>query len=260
LPSEFTARGIFFKEKKMRKVESYVSRRLIIGCLLMVGCAGLSFGGGSMQAAGGGGGGDAGAPVTKATRTTNTLDATRATRATRATETAETAEAAEVSEVKDADFVPRRNPAAGQASSTVYAIPAVALKPEVAEERLPPPVYAISGVRNQEIRENTPQEVVDIVIELPAKRAFSQGLVEGAYVSDWISNLPAGLEGRAHNVKQGATSIRIYVAGTPTIAVREEIRVTIPGTFLTGGTALQFFSPSETESLSAWEASQTAAQ
>jgi hypothetical protein len=126
-------------------------------------------------------------------------------------------------------------------------------------ERLPTPVYAISGVRNQEIQEKERWwEVADIVVQLPAGESFSRGLLEGADVSDWILNLPAGLEGRAHNVKKGATSIRIYVAGTPTVTAREQIKVKIPGTFLTGGVDLQFVSPTETETISAWEASQTA--
>jgi hypothetical protein len=206
-------------------VESYVSRRLLIACLLIVGCAGFSFGLGSMEGVPGATG---------------------------------VAEAAEVSEVKDSNFVPRRNPAAGRASSAVYAAPAVPLRPEV--ERLPTPVYAISGVRNQEIQEGSRGEVVDIVIELPARETFSRGLVEGTDVSDWILNLPSGLEGSAHNVRKGATSIRIYVAGTPTVTAREEIKVRIPGTVLVGGTDLQFVSPTETESISAWEASQTAEQ
>jgi hypothetical protein len=170
------------------------------------------------------------------------------------------AEVAEVSEVKDSDFVPRRNPAAGRASSTVYAAPALPLKP--AAERLPTPVYAISGVRNQAIQEQEKSlwEAVDIVVELPVKETFSRGLVEGADVSDWILNLPAGLEGRAHNVKKGAASIRIYVAGTPSVTAREEIKVKIPGAYLSGGADLQFVSPTETESISAWEASQTEIQ
>jgi hypothetical protein len=202
--------------------------KLAMACILIIGCAGLSFGGGSMD---------------------GTAKATRATGAT---------EAAEVSEVKDTDFVPRRNPAAGRASSSVYAAPALPLKPGA--ERLPTPVYAISGVRNQEIQEGSLWEVVDIVVELPARETFSQGLVEGADVSDWILNLPAGLEGRAHNVKKGAASIRIYVAGIPTVTAREEIRVKIPGAYLTGGRDLQFISPTETESISVWEASQTEQQ
>jgi hypothetical protein len=229
---------------RLGKVESYVFRKLAMVCILIVGCAGLSFGLGEME---------------KVTRETSAISETEATRVTRATEAAGVAEADEVSEVKDADFVPRRNPAAWVASSTVYASPALPLQPEA--ERLLPPVYAISGVRNQEIQENYLRwEVVDIVVELPASETFSRGLIEGTDVSDWILNLPAGLEGRAHNVKKGAKSISIYVAGTPTVTARGEIKVKIPGTFLTGGADLQFISPTETETLSAWEASQTAQQ
>jgi hypothetical protein len=239
---------------RLGKVESYVFRKLVMVCLLMVGCAGLSFGGGLFQPA-------APSPPEPqaATRETSEISETEATRVTRATEVVRPAEADEVSEVADFDFVPRRNPAAWQASSTVYATPALPLQPET--ERLPIPVYAISGVRNQEIQESIVWwEVIDIVVELPASETFSRGLVEGADVSDWILNLPAGLEGRAHNVKKGAASIRIYVAGTPTVTAREQIKVKIPGTFLSGGTDLQFVSPTETETISAWEASQTAQQ
>jgi hypothetical protein len=210
----------------MKKVESYVFRRLIMVCFLMVGCAGLSFGLGVKESSGG--------------------------------QQGKVAQAGEIAEVQNADFVPRRNPAAGRASSAVYALPAIPLKPQA--ERLPTPVYAISGIKGQEIQENTPWEVVDIRVDLPLKETFSRGLVEGADVSDWIINLPAGLEGRAHGIKKGATYILIYIAGVPAVTAREEIKVRIPGTYLTGGVDRQFGSPSEAESLSAWEASQTAQQ
>jgi hypothetical protein len=203
--------------------ESYVFRRVAMACLLIVGGAVLSFGGGKVESTGG---------------------------------QSSVTETAEVAEVQDITYDLGRNPAAGRASTEVYALPALPLKPEA--ERLPTPVYAISGVKNQAIQESSPWEVVDIVVILPAKETFSRGLVEGADVSNWILNLPAGLEGRAHNVKRGATSIRIYVAGTPSVTAREEIKVRIPGTYLSGGTDLQFVSPTETESISAWEASQTA--
>jgi hypothetical protein len=220
------------KVLRLGMVDSYVFRRLLIVCILIIGGAGLSFGLGSMEGSGAG------------------ASRSRGTRAGRA------AEANEIAEVEDITYEPRRNPAAGWASSDVYATPGLPLKPE--EERLPTPVFAISGVRNQEIREYSPWEVVDIVVDLRAKReTFSRGLVEGADVSDWIINLPAGLEGRAHNVKKGAASIRIHITGTPTVTARKEIKVKIPGTYLTGGVDLQFVSPTETESLEVWEASQT---
>jgi len=192
---------------------------------LIIGCAGLSSGVGGRQSIGG---------------------------------QSNVAEAAAIAEVQDSDYEPRRNPAAGRASSTVYALPAIPLKPEA--ERLPTPVYAISGIRGREIQESNPWEVVDIWVELPANESFSRGIVEGEDKSDWIVNLPAGLEGRVHGIKKGATSIHIYVSGTPTVTAREEIKVKIPGTYLTGGVDLQFISPNEVESLSAWEASQTANQ
>jgi hypothetical protein len=209
----------------MKKVESYVFSGLIMVCLLVVGCAGLSSGTSGRQSTGGQG---------------------------------NVVEAAVIAEVQDSDYQPRRNPAAEQATSAVYALPAVPLKPEA--ERLPTPVYAISGIRGQEIQEGNPWEVVDIWVKLPANEFFSRGIVEGEDVSDWIVNLPAGLEGRVHNVRRGATSVHIYISGTPEVTAREEIRVKIPGTYLTGGSELNFKSPTEVESNSAWEASQTANQ
>jgi hypothetical protein len=209
----------------MEKAVSCISGRLIVVCLLIAGCAGLFWG------------------------CTSTKQAMKPI-----------VSAAEVAEVQDVGYEPRRNPAAGRASSDVYALPALALKPE--EERLPTPVYAISGVRGQEIREGSPWEVVDILVDFPAtgRESFSRGIIEGTDVSDWIINLPAGLEGRAHRVRRGARSIRIYVSGTPTVTMRELIRVRIPGTYLTGGRDRDFVSPTETESLRVWEATQTAAE
>jgi hypothetical protein len=165
------------------------------------------------------------------------------------------ADAAEVAEVANNDFYPRRNPAVAQAGGRVYALPATPLKPEA--ERLPPPVYAISGVRGIEISEGERGEVVDVIVNLPERETFSRGILEGADVSSWIENLPAGLEARAHGVKRGATVIKMYVSGTPTVTGREIIRVTIPGTYLAGGTARQFVSPTREQSEQAWEESQT---
>jgi hypothetical protein len=249
LSADIKRERIIMKKKFLRlgMAESYVFKKSACVCILMIGCASLSFGAGLMDG------------TAKGTRATSTLGpTTSAAKATRETKAANAAEAAEVAEVKESNFVPSRNPAAGRATSTVYATPAEALKPEV--ERLHPPVYAISGVRNQEVREDSLWEVVDIVVELPARETFSRGLLEGEDVSDWILNLPAGLEGRAHNVKKGATSIRIYVAGTPTATARKEIKVKIPGSYLAGRADIQFVSPTETESIRVWEASQTAYQ
>ncbi|MDR0589558.1 MAG: hypothetical protein LBG25_03325 [Spirochaetaceae bacterium] len=151
---------------------------------------------------------------------------------------------------------PRRNRGIQRAGSPVYALPAEALVPEA--ERIPPPVYAISGVRGQEIRE--PWEVVDIVIELPEKESFSRGILEGEDVSDWIENLPDGLEAKAHKVKKGATSIKMYISGIPTVTMRERIRVTIPGTYLTRRDSREFVSPTEEASFRSWQEEQTAAE
>jgi hypothetical protein len=165
------------------------------------------------------------------------------------------ADAAEVAEVAEVEFFPRRNPSVDQASGNIYALPATPLKPEA--ERLPPPVYAISGIRGVEIREGEYGEAVDIVVNLPEKETFSRGILEGEDVSAWIENLPAGLAARAHGVRKGASAIKIYVSGTPTTTGREFVRVTIPGTYLAGGSARQFVSPTEEESQKSWENSQT---
>ncbi|MDR2247618.1 MAG: hypothetical protein LBE17_13270 [Treponema sp.] len=165
------------------------------------------------------------------------------------------ADLVEVAEVQERDYEPRQNPGIQQAGGNVYALPASPLMPEA--ERLPPPVYAISGVKGQEIFEDRPLEAVDIVIALPERLTFSRGILEGEDVSNWIQNLPEGLEARAHGIKKGATSIKIYVSGTPAVTMREEIRVSIPGTYLTGGNARTFISPSEEESFRSWAAGQT---
>jgi hypothetical protein len=165
------------------------------------------------------------------------------------------AEVSDVAEVPDLEYLPRRNPSVERASGEVYALPATQLKPEA--ERLPPPVYAISGVRGQEIHEGNPWEVVDIVIDLPAPETFSRGILEGEDVSNWIRNLPDGLEARAHGIKKGAASIKIYISGTPTVTMREVIQVNIPGTYLSGGNSRNFVSPTEEASFKSWEAGQT---
>jgi hypothetical protein len=175
-------------------------------------------------------------------------------------------EGEDLAEVPDIDYVPRQNPLiqrAGvvrpedlRAKGDVYALPATALKPE--EERLPPPVYAISGVKGQEINENDPWwEVVDIVVVLPEKEKFSRGLIEGHEVNDWILNLPKGLEAKVHRIRKGATTIKIYISGTPEETMRDTIRVTIPGEFLESGTNREFSSPTEIDSRKAWEDIQT---
>jgi hypothetical protein len=159
----------------------------------------------------------------------------------------------DVAEVADQDYPIRRNPSVKQASGSVYALPAKPLNPEL--ERLPPPVYAISGVKGVEIAETSP-EVVDIIVNLPEKEKFSRGILEGTDVSDWIPNLPAGLEARAHGVKKGAAVINIFISGTPVITAKTPVQVTIPGTFLEGGAARQFVSPTEQESFDSWQKSQ----
>jgi hypothetical protein len=168
---------------------------------------------------------------------------------------AKVAEVAEVAEVVDTEFFPRQNPAVIRAEGSVYALPATPLLLEA--ERLPPPVYAISGIRGVEISEGDRGEAVDIVVNLPQGESFSRGILEGEDVSGWVENLPAGLEARSHGVKRGATVIRMYVSGIPTVTGRDAIRVRIPGTYLTGGNDRQFVSPTEEASQRAWEAGQT---
>jgi hypothetical protein len=159
-----------------------------------------------------------------------------------------------VAEVMDQDYPIRQNPNIKVAGGSVYALPAEPLSP--APERLPPPVYAIAGVKDVELEEGSPL-IVDIVVILPEKESFSRGILDGADVSGWIENLPEGLEARAHGVKKGAKSIKLYVAGTPTVTAREVVRVNIPGTYLTGGTNRRFVSPTEQESFETWQKGQT---
>jgi hypothetical protein len=160
---------------------------------------------------------------------------------------------ADLAEVRESEYKPRQNPKVQRASGNVYALPAGELKPE--DEMLPPPVYAISGVKGVEIGEIW--EAVDIVIDLPEKVTFSRGILEGEDVSGWIEELPPGLEARAHGIKKGAKTVKIYISGTPTVAVRREIKVTIPGTYLTSGNAQDFVSPTEQESFDSWKVNQT---
>jgi hypothetical protein len=200
----------------MRQVEAYVFRRLLLVGILIVGCAGLSFGGGGVDRTGGG---------------------------------------ATIPEVVDKEYPLNRYPGATRASTDVYALPAASLSP--VQDQLPPPVFAVSGVKNQEIKELW--EIVDVWVVLRDKVTFARGLVEGTQVNDWIPNLPAGLVARVHNVKKKATSVRIYIDGTPTETARREIQVVIPGTYLSSGASQEFFSPNEDESRRAWEESQTAA-
>jgi hypothetical protein len=211
------------KEKKMKRIMLFVSLGLAMSCILaFAGCATFS---------------------------------ARERDGAAASDQKRVAEVGDVAEVAEIEHLPRRNPSVQRASGEVYALPATQLKPEA--ERLPPPVYAISGVRGQEIQEGNPWEVVDIVIDLPAQETFSRGILEGEDVSSWIRNPPDGLEARAHGIKKGAASIRIYISGTPAVTMREVIRVNIPGTYLTSGSARDFVSPTEEASFKSWEAGQT---
>jgi hypothetical protein len=153
------------------------------------------------------------------------------------------ATAADLAEVPDEAYYPRRNPRAEQAQGEVYAVPAKNLKEPV--EALPPPVYAISGVKNQEIRVTYPTEVVDIVVILPEGDSFNRDISETWDATAWIQNLPSGLTARAHEVKKGAREIRLFVSGTPTEARRSNIRVKIPASFLANGREREFVSSTE---------------
>jgi hypothetical protein len=163
---------------------------------------------------------------------------------------------ADLPEVEERKDPPRPNPKTGQASGNVYALRAEPLKP--AQESLPPPVHAIAGVKGEKMVESGKSAtVVDIIVNLPESEKFSKGILEGEDVSDWIENLPEGLEAKAHGIKKGAKTIKIYVSGTPAVTMREVVRVTIPGTYLTGGANRQFVSPTEEESFETWQKSQT---
>ncbi|GHV79766.1 hypothetical protein AGMMS49944_15570 [Spirochaetia bacterium] len=163
-----------------------------------------------------------------------------------------------LAEVPDTDYEPRLNPAAARhADGDVYAIPISPLALEV--EDGPSPVYTISGVKDRDLEKNNPRELVDIVVNLPEKDTFSRTIFGGTDVSEWIINLPKGLEARAHGVKKGATTIKIYISGKPEVTMREVVRVQIPGEYLKSGSARQFISPTEEDSIKAWEEQQTKA-
>jgi hypothetical protein len=157
-------------------------------------------------------------------------------------------EGADVAEFNEAIIRPAGiNPRTGQAKGDASAVPATKLKPK--EETLPPPVYAISGFKGQPIAEGDPRwEVVDVVVKLQNKEVFGQPILEGTDVTEWIENLPKGLEANIHAVKKGANQAKIYVSGTPEESKRDLIRVTIPGSFLKSGNPQSFKSPTENES------------
>jgi hypothetical protein len=167
---------------------------------------------------------------------------------------ARVADVADVAEVTDQEYPVRRNPAVQVAGGNVYALPAEPLNPE--QERLPPPVYAISGVRGVEITETSPL-AVDIIVNLPEKEKFAKGILEGTPVNHWIEDLPEGLEAKAHGVKKGATTVKIFISGTPERTARTYIQVKIPGDLLEGGSDQLFKSPTAEESLESWQKSQT---
>ena len=172
-------------------------------------------------------------------------------------------------EVPNVDYQPRRwgeeearwgypenkrvNTQIGTAQGAVYAQPAKSRVEDGARE-LPPPVYAISGVKNQEIHEIW--ENVDIVLILPEKDSFNRRIPGGTDVIGWIQNDLHGLEARIHEVKKGAKNARIYISGKSTQTMRETIRVLVPAEFLKSGQPRQFTSPSEEETLKAWNEQQ----
>jgi hypothetical protein len=175
--------------------------------------------------------------------------------------TSQVSEAGLIPEVPDiGTYNPDHNPQGGRASTRpetggAFALPATVLRPEA--PNLPTPVYSISGIKGQEISDKWYwPEVVDVRVDLPPKVSFNRRIYEGEDVSDWIVNLPQGLEGRAHAVKKGASYILIYVTGKPKETMREQVRVRIPGTFLSNNAAFDTASPNEAESLKAWEESQ----
>jgi hypothetical protein len=117
-------------------------------------------------------------------------------------------------------------------------------------------VYAISGVKGLEIRD---KERVDLVVVLPEPDKFIKGLIEGEDVSNWVGNLPPGLEALAHRVKINDKSIRIYITGIPSVTSRDTVTVNIPSEYLLNRQARKFISPTEEESQEAFERKQTGA-
>ncbi|MDR2477096.1 MAG: hypothetical protein LBD18_04840 [Treponema sp.] len=117
-------------------------------------------------------------------------------------------------------------------------------------------MYAISGVKGLEIRAS---ERVDLVVVLPEPDKFIKGLIEGEDVSNWVENLPQGLEALAHRVKINEKSIRIYITGTPDETSRDTVTVNIPGEYLLNRQTRKFISPTEEVNQKAFERKQTGA-
>jgi hypothetical protein len=161
----------------------------------------------------------------------------------------------DIAEVEDWDVSEdlRRNPNTEKAQGPIWAEPAAALN-EAVPPALPPPVYAVSGVKGLEIRNS---ERVDLVVVLPEPDKFARGLIEGEDVSKWVENLPQGLEALAHLVKVNDKSIRIYITGTPAVSSRETVIVSIPGAYLDSGQSRRFISPTGEATQRAFEQSQT---
>jgi hypothetical protein len=104
-----------------------------------------------------------------------------------------------------------------------------------------PDVYnAIVGNKNYEIFPK------DVYVKLPEGVTFNAAIVEAEDVTDWITNLPAGLIGQVHAVKAGAKEVKIYVSGKPTETKKDAVMVTIPGAFLSSGQSTSLASENNT--------------
>jgi hypothetical protein len=236
---------ILRKEVKLRK-EFFMKRTALLVCAFIVAAAGPAF---AMGALSSGGSQTSGRP-----QTSGRLQSSGSMRVGLAQKPA-AADVGDIAEVEDWDVSQdlRRNPNTEKAQGYVYAEPAAALK-EAPLPTLPPPVYAISGVKGLEIRDS---ERVDLVVVLPEPDRFARGLIEGEDVSNWVENLPQGLEALAHRVKVNDKSMRIYITGTPAVSSRGSVIVNIPGVYLESSQTRRFVSPTEEATQRVFEKSQT---
>jgi hypothetical protein len=142
-----------------------------------------------------------------------------------------------VIEVTDEFPPPRVNPAAKIAAGEVRVEVGTPVAPE--SDDLPDVYVALVNVKDQKIPID-----LDVVITLTGD-SFKEAIPEGREVTSWFRGLPTGLTGLLHGVKAGATSARIYVYGTPDRALRDNIQVVIPGSYLKSGADKSLASPEE---------------
>jgi hypothetical protein len=89
---------------------------------------------------------------------------------------------------------------------------------------------AIVGNKDTEINPK------DVKVTFPDGIAFLETVEDRTDVTTWITNLPDGLTANIHEALSGKKEFLMLVSGTPSETRKEPIQVTVPGSFLTGGT------------------------